>query len=104
MRSHSRETEKFPEAYCGPYRITTAPVAVAGMKGREVREESSPLQIEDGTPETAQIRGWATRHTKSDEPAAEINVKVVVIHSREFKCGKQIKHLLTEFSVANYPT
>jgi hypothetical protein len=31
-------------------------------------------------------------------------MKVVVIHGREFKDGKQIKHLFTEFGVANYAT
>ena len=30
-------------------------------------------------------------------------MKVVVIHRREFKGSKQIKHLFTEFGVANYP-
>jgi hypothetical protein len=34
---------------------------------------------------------------------AEVDVKVVVIHGRKFKGGKQIKHLITEFGVANYP-
>jgi hypothetical protein len=40
---------------------------------------------------------------ESDKPPAKVNVNVVVIHSREFKCGKQIKHLFTEFGVANHP-
>src|SRR5450756_1862963 len=40
---------------------------------------------------------------ESDKPPAKVNVKVVVVHGREFKGGKEIKHLFTEFGVANYP-
>src|SRR5262245_47333663 len=38
---------------------------------------------------------------ESDKPPAEVNVKVVVIHGREFKGGKQVKHLFIEFGIAN---
>jgi hypothetical protein len=37
---------------------------------------------------------------ESDKLPAEVNVKV---HRSEFKGGKHIKYLFTEFGVANYP-
>ena len=40
---------------------------------------------------------------ESAKPPAEVNVKVVVIHGREFKGSKQIEQFFTEFGVANYP-
>lgn len=49
------------------------------------------------------VSRWSKRNSngsESDKPPAEINVEVVFI--REFECGNQIKHLFTEFGVANY--
>jgi hypothetical protein len=60
----------------------------------------------DTSPKPTSVSRWSKRNSngrESDKPPAEINVNVVVIHSREFKCGKQFKHLFTEFGVDNYP-